>query len=156
MNGSNNLSVYNVVHAITLALACLISYWFMMNLLNPVVARDDDLLGGMWAAVASAFVFRDTSQASLSAGVARLIATLVSISLCLGLAPRALMDVNCQASSQSSHTITDFQDGALAGVAHYHDARLSGKTESDRTPCAPWMRTPSMSAVAEGPVWKLV
>ena len=33
-------------------------------------------------------------------------------------------------------------------------ARAIGKTESERTPCAPWMRTPSMSAVADGPVWK--
>src|SRR3984893_7908183 len=32
-------------------------------------------------------------------------------------------------------------------------ARVSGMTESERTPCAPWISTPSMSAVAEGPVW---
>lgn len=33
--------------------------------------------------------------------------------------------------------------------------RETGSTESERTPCAPWMSTPSMSAVADGPVWKL-
>ena len=33
-------------------------------------------------------------------------------------------------------------------------ARAIGRTESERTPCAPWIRTPSMSAVADGPVWK--
>ena len=71
------------MHAIAMAVACVLSYWIMTRLLNPFVARDDDLLGGMWAAVASAFVFRDTSRASLSAGVARLIATFVSFSLCL-------------------------------------------------------------------------
>ena len=31
--------------------------------------------------------------------------------------------------------------------------RGSGSTDSDRTPWAPWINTPSMSAVAEGPVW---
>src|SRR6266481_1299784 len=34
-------------------------------------------------------------------------------------------------------------------------ARATGRTESERTPCAPWMSTPSISAVADGPVWKL-
>src|SRR5258708_11707377 len=33
-------------------------------------------------------------------------------------------------------------------------ARAMGRTESERTPCAPWMSTPSISAVADGPVWK--
>jgi uncharacterized membrane protein YccC len=55
----------------------------MTSALDPFVARDDDLLGGMWAAVASAFVVRDTGRASFSAGVDRLIATFVSFSLCL-------------------------------------------------------------------------
>src|SRR5262249_14453538 len=31
-------------------------------------------------------------------------------------------------------------------------ARAIGRTESERTPCAPWISTPSMSAVADGPV----
>jgi uncharacterized membrane protein YccC len=71
------------VYAITMAVACLISYWIMTSVLNTLVAKDDDLLGGMWAAVAAAFVFRDTGRASLSAGVARLIATSVSFAICL-------------------------------------------------------------------------
>jgi uncharacterized membrane protein YccC len=79
----NRLSANNLADAITLALACLFSYWIMTSVLNPFVARDDDLLGGMWAAVASAFVVRDTSRASFSAAVARLIATFLSFSLCL-------------------------------------------------------------------------
>jgi uncharacterized membrane protein YccC len=83
VNGSNRLSASNFADAITLALACLFSYWIMTSALDPFVARDDDLLGGMWAAVASAFVVRDTGRASFSAGVDRLIATFVSFSLCL-------------------------------------------------------------------------
>jgi len=69
--------------SITIALACLIAYWIMTGVLNKVVSPDDDLLGGMWAAVAAAFVFRDAQQASLAAGIARLIATFISFALCL-------------------------------------------------------------------------
>ena len=94
MNAFGRLSAYNIVYSIAMALACLISFWIMTRLLNTVVARDDDLLGGMWAAVATAFVFRDmsraqalvfpdTGRASFSAGVARLVATSVSFALCL-------------------------------------------------------------------------
>jgi uncharacterized membrane protein YccC len=94
VNSFGRLSAYNIVYSIAMALACLISFWIMTHLLNPVVVRDDDLLGGMWAAVATAFVFRDTggtqafvfpdtARASFSAGVARLVATLVSFALCL-------------------------------------------------------------------------
>jgi uncharacterized membrane protein YccC len=71
------------VYSINVALACFISYWVSTKVLSPVVARDDDLLGGMWAAVATAFVFRDTRLHSLSAGAARFIATCISFVLCL-------------------------------------------------------------------------
>ena len=94
MNSFGRLSAYNIVYSIAMALACLISFWIMTHLLNTVVVRDDDLLGGMWAAVATAFVFRDmgpahalvfpdTARASFSAGVARMVATSVSFALCL-------------------------------------------------------------------------
>ena len=94
MNSFGRLSAYNIVYSIAMALACLISFWIMTHLLNTVVVRDDDLLGGMWAAVAAAFVFRDTGRAqglvfpdtgraSFAAGVARLVATSVSFALCL-------------------------------------------------------------------------
>jgi uncharacterized membrane protein YccC len=42
-----------------------------------------DLVGGMWAAVSTAFVFRDSRQHSWSAGAGRLLATFVSFALCL-------------------------------------------------------------------------
>jgi uncharacterized membrane protein YccC len=51
------------------------------SILFSAASRDDDLLGGMWAAVAAAFVFRDTQAHSLSAGAGRLIATCVSFAL---------------------------------------------------------------------------
>src|SRR5215469_6286752 len=82
MSRLTKLTAWDVGYAITMSLACLVSYSVMTGVLNPLVARDDDLLGGMWAAVAAAFVFRDTSHGSVSAGLSRLIATSVSIALC--------------------------------------------------------------------------
>jgi len=76
------LSAWSLIYSITMALACLLSFWIMTRLLNPVVAKEDDLLGGMWAAVAAAFVFREARFNSLAAGTSRLVATLVSILLC--------------------------------------------------------------------------
>lgn len=75
----------DVTHSIGMAVACLISYLVMTRLLNPLVGRDDELLGGMWAAVAAAFVFRYTRPAALSASLSRLIATAVSCVLCWAL-----------------------------------------------------------------------
>jgi hypothetical protein len=41
-----------------LAAACLAAYWLAMTLLSRVtaVSRDDDLLGGMWAVLAAAWI----------------------------------------------------------------------------------------------------
>jgi uncharacterized membrane protein YccC len=77
------LSWRDLVYAMALAMASLIAYWAMGHGLSRIVDRDSDFLGGMWAAVAAIFVFRDTYQGSLSAGLARLIATGVSFALCL-------------------------------------------------------------------------
>jgi uncharacterized membrane protein YccC len=77
------LSPWSLLYSITMALACLVSFWIMTHLLNPIVAKDDDVLGGMWAAVAAAFVFREARFNSIAAGVSRLVATFVSIVLCL-------------------------------------------------------------------------
>jgi uncharacterized membrane protein YccC len=83
MNLIRKLSAWSIVYSITMAVACLLSFWAMTHLLNPVAAKDDDLLGGMWAAVAAAFVFRETRFDSIAAGVSRLAGTSVSIVLCL-------------------------------------------------------------------------
>ena len=77
------LSTWDVVYSINMGIACWTAYAITTWILIPSTARDDDLLGGMWAAVAAAFVFRDTPAQSLSAGIARLIATCVSFALCL-------------------------------------------------------------------------
>jgi uncharacterized membrane protein YgaE (UPF0421/DUF939 family) len=77
------LSAWDVVYALDMAIACLIAYWIMTYGLSQVVDKPSDFLGGMWAVVATVFVFRETRVRSLSAGVARLIATCVSFALCL-------------------------------------------------------------------------
>jgi uncharacterized membrane protein YccC len=76
-------SVWDLVYSIAMALACLVSYALMTGILNAAVEGRADVIGGMWAAVSTAFVFRDSRQHSLAAGVGRLIATCVSFALCL-------------------------------------------------------------------------
>src|ERR1700729_3255232 len=76
-------SAWDVAYSVSMALACLVSYALMTKLLNAVVEGHSDLVSGIWAAVSTAFVFRDSRQKSLSAGVGRLIATCVSFAVCL-------------------------------------------------------------------------
>jgi uncharacterized membrane protein YccC len=78
-----NISSFDFVYALEMAIACLLSYWAMTAGLAGLVDAPTDLLGGMWAAIASIFVFRETDLDSFSAGIARLIATCVSFALCL-------------------------------------------------------------------------
>ncbi|MGD0604995.1 MAG: hypothetical protein ABSA53_15505 [Streptosporangiaceae bacterium] len=57
-----------VVESVVLAVACLITYWLATHLLSRVhsVGRDDDLLGGMWAVLATIFVLRDSPGKSVA------------------------------------------------------------------------------------------
>jgi uncharacterized membrane protein YccC len=77
------LSSWDVVYALNMAVVCLICYWIMIEVLSRFVDRPSDFLGGMWAAAAIVFVFRESQVRSLSAGIGRLIATCVSFALCL-------------------------------------------------------------------------
>ena len=77
------LTPWHVAYAVFMAIACGISYTIITHVLIQFVARDDVLLGGMWAVVATTFVFKETRESTLSAGLARLIATCVSFALCL-------------------------------------------------------------------------
>jgi uncharacterized membrane protein YccC len=80
---TRKITSWDVIYSVSMGIACLIGYAAATTLLSTLTPRDDDLLGGMWASVATAFVFRDTRAQSLSAGVDRLIATCVSFALCL-------------------------------------------------------------------------
>ena len=77
------LSPWDIAYAANMAIACFISYWIMTHILSGIADEASLFLGGMWASVASVFVFRNTRARSLSAGAARLIATCVSFALCL-------------------------------------------------------------------------
>jgi hypothetical protein len=74
-----------VVECVVLAAACLLTYWLVTSALSRVysVSRDDDLLGGMWAVIATIFVLRGSLGQSVAAAVSRMAATLVSFVLCL-------------------------------------------------------------------------
>ena len=77
------LSSWDVAYALDMCIACAISYWAITHAGISILDRDANLLGGMWAAVATVFVFRETRADAWSAGIARLIATGVSFALCL-------------------------------------------------------------------------
>jgi uncharacterized membrane protein YccC len=68
-----------------LAVACLITYWLATRMLAHVylLSRDDELVGGVWAVIATVFVLRDSYQRSMTAAVTRMAATGVSFALCL-------------------------------------------------------------------------
>ena len=74
-----------VADSILLAIASLISYWLTASVLSLVysVSAGDDALGGLWAVVATVFLFRESYDKSLAAAVSRMAATLVSFVLCL-------------------------------------------------------------------------
>jgi uncharacterized membrane protein YgaE (UPF0421/DUF939 family) len=76
------LTLWEMIYAFDMALACAISYLLTTELLGGLIDRGDTLLGGMWAAVATLFVFRETREGTVSAGMSRLAATCVSFVLC--------------------------------------------------------------------------
>ena len=76
------LSPRDLPYAAGMAIACVFAYTVTTNSLFPFVGRDNDLLGGMWAVVATIFVFRETRRGSVSAGIARFLATCISFALC--------------------------------------------------------------------------
>ena len=82
-SGSSGLAVAG--YAGGMAVASLIAYELTTDVLSHVrfVDRSSDLLGGMWATIATIFVFHDSFQRSVAAALSRMAATLVSFILCL-------------------------------------------------------------------------
>ena len=68
-----------------LAIACLVTYWLATYVLSRIhsVSRADDMLGGLWAVIATVFVCRFSYDQSTTAAVSRVAATSVSFVLCL-------------------------------------------------------------------------
>jgi hypothetical protein len=75
-------TLWEAIYAFYMAVACAISYILTTELLGRFVDQANTLLGGMWAAIATVFVFRETREESVSAGISRLIATCVSFVPC--------------------------------------------------------------------------
>lgn len=75
MTAKKKLTLWDMIYAFDMAVACVMSYILATELLGRFVDQANTLLGGMWAAVATVFVFRETREGSLSAGISRLIAT---------------------------------------------------------------------------------
>jgi uncharacterized membrane protein YccC len=75
-----------IIHGVTLAASCVISYWLITRILGHSIAvsRDDDFLGGMWATIATLFVYRFSYEQSIGAALSRMTSTAVSFVLCLG------------------------------------------------------------------------
>ena len=74
-----------ISHGVLLAVCCLLSYKINTGLLTSsgFVLRDDELLGGMWAVVATIFVLRGSYEESANAALLRTSATVLSFALCL-------------------------------------------------------------------------
>lgn len=74
-----------VLRSLALAVSCWISFWLTTHVLVRVhsISRTDDLVGGMWAVIATLFVYRTTSRDSASAALSRGVGTLASLVLCL-------------------------------------------------------------------------
>jgi uncharacterized membrane protein YccC len=74
-----------LLHSVGLAVACLVTYELTTQVLSRVhsISPSDDLLGGMWAVIATVFVYRTSYQESVTAAWSRSIATLLSFLLCL-------------------------------------------------------------------------
>jgi len=75
------LSQADVIYAISLTIASLIAYLITCYGLEPFVNHPNDLLGGMWATIATVFVFKEAKNLRLRAAVARFFATCVSFVL---------------------------------------------------------------------------
>jgi uncharacterized membrane protein YccC len=67
------------------AIACLATYWLTVHGLARIhsVSTADDALGGIWAVIATVFVYRTSYDGSATAAPTRMAATLLSFSLCL-------------------------------------------------------------------------
>jgi uncharacterized membrane protein YccC len=72
------------VHSVALSVACYVSYWLTTHALSQLhsLSAADDKLGGLWAVVATVFVYRTSYQKDVAVAVSRSVATLLSFALC--------------------------------------------------------------------------
>jgi hypothetical protein len=73
-----------VTQSVALALACLTSYSLVRHAsgyIHPLTDADEQI-GGLWAVIATAFVFRTSQAESIIAAKTRVAATALSFALC--------------------------------------------------------------------------
>ena len=83
---SGVLTTGNIVRrAAVAAISSAVTFTLTTHLLGILssTSREDDLLGGMWAVVATLFVYRHSHGETVDAALSRMMATLVSFGLCL-------------------------------------------------------------------------
>ena len=71
-----------VAYAAGMGIACLVTYWVMISLLPGLTGTCGTPVAIIWAVISAAFVYKDTRSHSMSAGISRLIGTLISVVLC--------------------------------------------------------------------------
>ena len=81
-SGSKQITPWDGVFAAGLTVACLLSYEIITVLMAHLVNRENDFLSGMWTVVATVFVFRNAGAGGQADGLARFVATCISILLC--------------------------------------------------------------------------
>ena len=74
-----------VLHGLVLSGACLASFWLTTHGISWIhsVSKSDDELGGLWALVATIFVYRSSHEQDVAAALSRTVATVFSCLLCL-------------------------------------------------------------------------
>jgi len=77
------VSTWDIAYAVDMAIACLITYWVVAFFLPNLAGRPSTSVGILWAVISTVFVYKDTRSHSLSVGISRLIATMISLILCL-------------------------------------------------------------------------
>jgi uncharacterized membrane protein YccC len=83
--GVRHRSLAAAGHSVGLGISSLITYLLITHVLAPIhsISKASDLLGGMWAVIATLFVFRESQRESVDAALTRAWATLLSFVLCL-------------------------------------------------------------------------
>jgi uncharacterized membrane protein YccC len=74
---------WDFTYALNFGIACLITYWVTAHLLPYVTGKTGGAVGILWAVTSTTFVYKDTRSHSFAAAMSSLIATLVSLALCL-------------------------------------------------------------------------
>jgi uncharacterized membrane protein YccC len=72
-------------HSFGLGISSLIAFLLVTRVVAPIhsISKASDQLGGMWAVIATLFVYREGHRESIKAALTRVSATLLSLVLCL-------------------------------------------------------------------------